>query len=188
MDIYAHLAPGTSEAQLANNFKKECNRRHLKRSDVKKNASALLKIEQCKDLMEAIKRKHPNASMNRCRRQVFEFCKSAAKSSADSVKGDDPLLYEELRQIARSYNEGKRNQAEEGGARGIPCPHPEKVGVQVQYLHRVMPSTDRFFICRQQACTPAGSFFGLNTDWISTVDAGGWKFACPACGRHTIRV
>ena len=73
-------------------------------------------------------------------------------------------------------------QADEGDAQGIPCPHPEVVGVQVQNLHRVMPGTDRFFICRQHYCTPAGSFFGLNTDWISTADAGGWKFACPACG------
>ena len=98
------------------------------------------------------------------------------------VKGNDPVLYEELRQIARRYKEGKRIQADEGDTQGIPCPYPEVVGVQVQNLHRVMPGTNRFFICRQQECTPAGSFFGLSTDWISTVAAGGWKFACPACG------
>ena len=170
LDIYAHLVPETSlltEEMLAKIFKKECNRRHRKRSGVKKNDYALLK------------RPPP---LTRCRRHVFEFCKSAAKSSVDCVKGDDPLLYEELRQIARRYKEGKRIQAEEGDAQGIPCPHPEVVGVQVQNLHRVMPGTDRFFICRQEYCTPAGSFFGLNTDWISTADAGGWKFACPACG------
>ena len=97
------------------------------------------------------------------------------------VKGDDPLLYAELQQIARRYKEGKCIQAE-GDDQGIPCPHPEVVGEQVQNLHRVMPGINRFFICRQQDCTPAGSFFGLNTDWISTVDAGRWKFACPACG------
>ena len=78
---------------LAKIFKKECNKRHLKRSDVKKNDSALLKIEQIKDLLEAIQRKRPELSMTRCRRHVFEFCKSAAKSSMDCVKGDDPLLY-----------------------------------------------------------------------------------------------
>ena len=50
----------------------------------------------------------------------FEFCKSAAKSSKDCVKRDDPLLYEELRQIARRYKEGKRIQADEGDAQGIP--------------------------------------------------------------------
>ena len=48
--------------------------------------------------------------------------------------------------------------------------------------HRIMPSTDRFFLCCQHGCTPEGSFFGLNTDWISTAAAGGWKFVCPACG------
>ena len=98
------------------------------------------------------------------------------------MKRDDPVLYEELRQIARRYKEGKRIQADEGDAQGIPCPHPEVVGVQVQKLHHVLPGTNRFFICRQQACTPEGSFFGLNTDWISTEAAGGWKFVCPACG------
>ena len=55
-------------------------------------------------------------------------------------------------------------------------------GVQVQNLHNVLPGTNRFFICRQQDCTPEGSFFGLNTDWISNEAAGGWKFVCPACG------
>ena len=104
------------------------------------------------------------------------------ESSVDCVHGDDPLLYEELCQIPLRYNPGKRIQADEGDAQGIPCPHPEVVGVQVQNLHRVMPGINRFFICRQQECTPAGSFFGLNTDWISTVDAGRCKFACPACG------
>ena len=84
--------------------------------------------------------------------------------------------------VARRYKEGKRIQAEEGAAQGIPCPHPKVVWEQVQNLHGVMPGTDRFFICRQQGCTPEGSFYGLNTDWISTVDAGGWRFACPACG------
>ena len=57
LDIYAHLVPKTSEEKLMNIFKKECNKRHLKRSDVKNNDSALLKIEKFKDLLEAIKRK-----------------------------------------------------------------------------------------------------------------------------------
>ena len=51
----------------------------------------------------------------------------------------------------------------------------------MQYLHKVMPYTNRFFICRQQGCTNDGSFFGLNTDWVSTADAGGWRFVCPVC-------
>ena len=38
-----------------------------------------------------------------------------------------------------------------------------------------------YFICRQQHCTPNGSFFGLNTDWMTTAPQG-WKFVCPACG------
>ena len=56
------------------------------------------------------------------------------------------------------------------------------MGVEVQYLHKILPNTNRFFICRQQWCTREGSFFGLNTDWVSNDKAGGWKFACPVCG------
>ena len=52
----------------------------------------------------------------------------------------------------------------------------------MQKLHRITPKTNRFFICRQQYCTSAGSFYGLNTDWISTEEAGGWRWACPVCG------
>ena len=126
---------------------------------------------------------HPERQRHRCgespavraeknRRRVFEFCKSAAKSSKDCVKRDDPLLYEELRQIARRYKEGKRIQADEGDAQGIPCPHPEVVGVQVQNLHRVMPGIDRFFICRQHYCTPAGTFFGFNMGIIKDLRGG----------------
>ena len=43
-------------------FKKECNKRHLKRSDVKNNDSVLLKIEKFKDLLEAIKRKNADTT------------------------------------------------------------------------------------------------------------------------------
>ena len=90
------------------------------------------------------------------------------------MQGDDPLLCEELCQIALRYNPGKRIQADEGDAQGIPCPHPEVVGVQVQNLHRVMPGTDRFFICRQHYCTPAGSFFGLKMGIIKDLRGGAW--------------
>ena len=83
----------------------------------------------------------------------------------------------------QSYIEAKHRDADEPDADGIPCPHPEGVGMQVQNLHRITQGgTNRFFICRQPECTPAGSFFGFNTDWISSETAGGWKFVCPACG------
>ena len=127
-----------------------------------------------------IQRIRPELIKSKCSRQVFDFCKWASMPSMDLVKGVDPCLYEELRQIARRYKWWKRIEADEGDTQGIPCPYPEVVGVQVRNLHRVTPGINRFFICRQQDCTPAGSFFGLNTDWISTVDAG--EFACPACG------
>ena len=130
-----------------------------------------------------IQRIRPELIKSKCSRQVFDFCKWTSMPSIDLVKGIDPCLYEELRQIARRYKWWKRIEADEGDTQGIPCPHPEDVGVQVQNLHWVMPGTNRFFICRQQECTPAGSFFGLNTDWISTGAAGGWKFACPHCGQ-----
>ena len=40
----------------------------------------------------------------------------------------------------------------------------------------------RVCLCRQRGCTPEGNFFGRNRDWISTEGAGGWRWACPACG------
>ena len=55
--------------------------------------------------------------------------------------------------------------------------------MEAQYLHQIMPNTNRFFICRNLWCSDEGSFFGYNTDWISTCAAGGWKFACPHCGQ-----
>ena len=182
-DMYADLKKdGVDEETLATIFRKECNKRHNKRNDVKKNDHMLLKIAQFKDLLEATMRKHPDLSQSKCRRMVFDFCKQAAQDARDALKRDHPQLYAEMRQIARHYKDMKRIQAEEGDVRGIPCPHPESTGVNVQYLHQVMPHTNRFYICRQQACTDKGSFFGLNTDWVSTAAAGGWKFVCPVCG------
>ena len=53
----------------------------------------------------------------------------------------DPELYKALQDTARKFKEWKRIQAEEGDSRGIPCPHPESIGVKVQYLHNVFPNT-----------------------------------------------
>ena len=39
LDIYAHLVPKTYEEKLMNIFKNECNKRHLKRSDVKQKTT-----------------------------------------------------------------------------------------------------------------------------------------------------
>ena len=82
---------------------------------------------------------------------------------------------------------GKRIQDEEGDAQGIPCSIPKRTGMEVQFLHNIMPNTNRFYICRNLSCSDEGSFFGLNTDWISTYADGGWKFACPHCG-HPYRM
>ena len=69
-----------------------------------------------------------------------------------------------------------------GDDAGIPCPHPAALEENaLSLLHEIMPSLSRFFICRQQYCTPKGNFFGLNTDWMTTAPQG-WKFVCPACG------
>ena len=180
-DMYADLVDDNDEETLANIFRRECNKRHSKRSDVKKNDNMLLKISKFQDLLQAAMRKNPGASVSKCRQQVFDFCKVAAMEGSDAVKHDHPELYEEMKRIARQYKEMKRIQAEEGDARGIPCPYPESTGVHVQYLHKVMPYTNRFFLCRQPKCTDEGSFFGLNTDWASTANDGGWRFACPVC-------
>ena len=55
-------------------------------------------------------------------------------------------------------------------------------------LHRIMTRTNRVFVCRQQECTRLGSYYGYITDWISTEEAGGWQFLCPACGTLQRRI
>ena len=182
-DIYADLVEeNATEETLEKIFRRECNKRHNKRSDVKKNEHALLKIKEWQELLAAVTAQHPELSVNKRRRLVFDFCKKAAQDAHDAMLKNYPKLCAELKQIARNFKEGKRIQAEEGDARGIPCPHPKTTGVEAQYLHQIMPNTNRFFICRNLWCSDEGQFFGYNTDWISTCAAGGWKFACPHCG------
>ena len=126
-------------------------------------------------------------SLTKCKRQCFDFCKKAAEDAHAAMQAADPELYKALQETARKFKEWKRIQAEEGDSRGIPCPHPERTGVEVQYLHQVLPNTNRFFICRNLSCSADGSFFGLNTDWPSTCVYGGGKFAYPHCG-HPYRM
>ena len=106
-----------------------------------------------------------------------------AEDAHAAMKEAHPDLYKALKEVARNFKEWKRIQAEEGDSRGIPCPHPKRTGVEVQYLHQIFPKNNRFFICRNLYCSDDGSFFGYNTDWVSTCAAGGWKFACPHCGQ-----
>ena len=87
LDIYADL-PATDEETLMKKF--ECNKRHTKRSDVKKNENALLKILKFKDLIHAIEAARPELSKNQRRREVFDFCKKAAQSSVACLKGVAP--------------------------------------------------------------------------------------------------
>ena len=180
-DIYENLLATHSEEQLRELFRKECNKRHGKRSDVKKNEHAQLKIKEWQELLDTIVANYPDMSMSKRRRQCFDFCKKAAKDAHAALQLSDPQLCNALQEIARKYKERKRSQAEEGDSPGIPCSHPERTGKEVQYLHKIFPETNRFFICRNLECSDAGSFYGYNTDWISTCAQGGWKFACPHC-------
>ena len=182
-DIYDDLLATQDEEMLQNRFRRECNKRHNKRSDVKKNEHAQLKIKEWKELLaKIIAKMPPGTSLNKCKRQCFDFCKKAAEDAHAAMQDADPELYKALQDTARQFKEWKRIQAEEGDSRGIPCPHPESIGVKVQYFHKVFPNTNRFFICRNLDCSVDGCFFGYNTDWISTCASGGWKFACPHCG------
>ena len=57
-----------SDKVLKKRFKKLCNKRHLKRSDVKKNEYALLKIKEWQELMAKITAQMPKASKSERRR------------------------------------------------------------------------------------------------------------------------
>ena len=168
---------GMEEARILKIFKRQVGRRHNQRTDVKKNEAKLLKITRFQELMEAIEKKFPNMTKEKRRQEVMYFCRTAAQACVESMS---PELLEDFKKIAERYKRGKDLQAM-GDDAGIPCPHPAALGENVQYLHKIMPSLSRFFICRQQHCTPNGSFFGLNTDWMTTAPQG-WKFVCPACG------
>ena len=53
-DIYDDLLATQDEEMLQNRFRRECNKRHNKRSDVKKNEHAQLKIKEWKELLAKI--------------------------------------------------------------------------------------------------------------------------------------
>ena len=151
------------------------------RADVKKNEYSQLKILEWQELLDAIRKKNPGLSKSKCREKCFEFCKKAAENAHEALERADPELVKKLHEIAWKYKEMKRIQHEEGDEPGIPCPFPDTTGIEVQYLHKIFPDTNRFFICRNPHCSDEGSFFGFNTDWASTAAEGGWKFACPHC-------
>ena len=140
-----------------------------------------MKIKEWQELFETIAAKYPDMSKSKRRQQCFDFCRKAAKGAHAAFERSDPELCNALLMIARKYKQRKCIQADWGDLVGIPCSHPERTGQEVQYLHRILPETNRFFICRNLECSAEGCFFGYNTDWISTCAQGGWKFACPHC-------
>ena len=52
--------------------------------------------------------------MNKCKRQVFDFCKKAAVDSHEALKQGHPELYEELKQIARDFKDGEAHPGRGG--------------------------------------------------------------------------
>ena len=58
-------------------------------------------------------RKAPKGtSLNKCKRQCFDFCKKAAQEAHTAMLKTDPELYKALQEIARNFMECKRIQAE----------------------------------------------------------------------------
>ena len=68
-DIYENIVGTHNEDQLQKLFNKECNKRHNRRSDVKKNEQQQLKIKEWQELLEAIAAKYPDMSKSQRRRQ-----------------------------------------------------------------------------------------------------------------------
>ena len=56
--------------------------------------------------------------------------------------------------------------------------HEEDTARALQFAHQIKDGLNEFFICRAPDC----AFVGRNTDWAHTLQAGGFKFACPRCG------
>ena len=80
-DIFENVVNTHTEQELQDVFRRECNKRHRKREDVKKNEYAQLKIQEWQELLDAIVAKNPGMSMSKCRRQCFEFCQKAARNA-----------------------------------------------------------------------------------------------------------
>eukprot|EP00974_Lingulodinium_polyedra_P066326 6419002-Lingulodinium_polyedra.AAC.1 len=60
--MYETIAAASTVEALRQNFRKECNRRHSRRADVKKGDAARLRTEKFADLLIAIEKKYPQLS------------------------------------------------------------------------------------------------------------------------------
>ena len=107
-------------------FRRECTTRHNTRSTMQKNM--MLKIERFTELLAAVMFHRPELLKSSCHCHLFYFCMVASDSAVESLKRTDPLLSEKLQEIGHRYKESKGVQAE-GDWQGIPCPHPEAVGI-----------------------------------------------------------
>jgi hypothetical protein len=163
-----------------------CQKRHGMRKDVKVRDVARLRVQYFNKIMEEIGKDNPTLTKSQLRTKVKQQIKEIVLDVVESFAGKTERA-ERMKEIMRRYVATKEREAEgdEGGLvvpGGAVFADPSQAD-HVQWLHSVSENVSRFFLCRNNPCTPGkGQYYGLNTDWISTCHAGGWQFACPSCG------
>ena len=164
-----------SEQELVRIFKRLCTQRHGQCKDIKSRDAQRLRCKYFDQLMADIGSENPTMTKPKVRQLCVETIKAMCAACVDSHNPD------KLKMIMREYVAIKNQEAENPDA-GIVIPGGPTWGEQTQWLHAIGKGTSRFFLCRRKDCSPQGSFFGPNTDWAHTAEAGGWHFACPICG------
>ena len=173
------------ERRIRYEFTKMARKMHAQRSDVKKRQLRRLRTATFEELLME-QRIASGKPIKECRKFILQFLTKAVRAVIGSVTAGSPKLLQSVRDVMRRYEAVKVVEAA-GDNLGIITPGGEVIKENYQWLHRISNNTSRHFLCRNKYCRQNkvtkkwGSYFGLNTSWISTVAAGGWHFACPCC-------
>lgn len=173
------------ESQIYKEFKKECKLRHIARQDVKENDVKRLRTAKFADLLNLMKNECPDASNSKLRAMVVTMIEKTVKKVVNFFQKttEETILSQKFERIMTRYAKIKEAEKEMKDEEGIVIPGGE-FSHECQFLSKISVGVDRYYICRNKDCNPEGNYFGLNTDWISTIEDGGWHFMCPVCGRQ----
>ena len=159
-------------------FRKECQKRHKSRDDIKLRDVQRLRQTKFHKLVEEAMLVE-GTSKTAARRQVVTFFRAAVQDIAETMAGLSADMFGRFQTVLNRYKHVKAGEALDSTTLVVPG---GVLGNSYQWLAQLAKNTYRFFICRSRECSANGSFFGRNTDWVSTVKEGGWHFACPHCG------
>ena len=175
--------PITPEEYVQNHHRKECRLRHNMRPEVKCRDVQRLRHATFSDMMEALKKSMSSSSSTEVRNRVLEVLREGVEGVEAAFWNGSHALKQKAIKIFERYSIIKA-QEKVGDDTGITIPGAGTIfGPEYyQFLCRIGGSqVVRHFVCRNTNCSKEGHFYGRNTDWISTVADGGWRFMCPIC-------